>query len=157
MRLEEEPALTSTVPAGPRPPSAFDLLRTLVTESGELIRSEANVVKLEVQESMRAMLMSSIKSIVAAGVALLGVLSLLAFLIIALGDLIAGADTRATAFWISALIIGLILTASGAYFALRFGKDIGREARLPKSQQGLRADTRMIREEIAKLKEAAKP
>lgn len=133
------------------------LIRGLFSELGELLRSEANVVKMEVQESMRAMLVSSVKATVAAGVALLGVLSLLAFLIIGLGDLIAGEETQATAFWVSALIIGIIFTAGGAYFAMRFGKQIGAEASLPRSQEELRADRRMMQQEMSKLKEAAKP
>lgn len=133
------------------------LIRGLFGELGELLRSEANVVKMEVQESMRAMLLGTVKATVAAGVALLGVLSLLAFLIIALGDVIAGEETQAAAFWVSALIIGILFTAGGGYFAVRFGKQIGGEASLPRSQQELRADRRLMQQEISKLKEAAKP
>lgn len=136
--------------------SVTDLLRSLIDEAGELVRTEANVIKLEVQESTRAMLRESVKAMIYGGIALLGVLSLMAFLIIALGDLLSD-DTQVTSYWMSALIIGAIFTAIGGYMALRHGRRIGSEVGLPKSQSELRTDRQFVRQEFDKIKKAAKP
>jgi uncharacterized membrane protein YqjE len=133
------------------------LLKNLISETGELIRTEAQVLKLELQESSRAMMRESIKAIVYSGVALLGVLSLMAFLIIALGDAISGGSTDVRGFWISALIIGVVFTAIGGFMAMRHAKRIGHEVGLPKSQRELATDRAFVREEYQKVKEAAKP
>lgn len=136
--------------------SVTDLVRNLIDEAGELVRTEANVIKLEVQESTRAMLRESIKAMVYGGIALLGVLSLMAFLIIGLGDLLSE-GARATSYWLSALIIGVIFAGFGGYMAARHGRRIGSEVGLPKSQTELRTDRQFVRREFDKIKEAAKP
>lgn len=133
------------------------LLRSLITETSELVRTEIDVLKLELQESTRAMMRDSIKAVVYSGLALLGILSLLAFLIIALGDAIAGGATNVTGFWLSALIIGLIFTIFGGVMALRSAKRIGSDVTLARARGELRTDRNFVRQEYQKLKEAAKP
>lgn len=145
---EERPARSTA--------SVTDLLRSLIDEAGELVRTEANVIKLEVQESTRAMLRESVKAMIYGGVALLGVLSLMAFLIIGLGDLLSE-GTRATSYWVSALIIGVLFAGIGGYMAMRHGRQIGSEVGLPKSQSELRTDRQFVRRELDKIKEAARP
>lgn len=54
--------------------------------------------------------------------ALLGVLSLLAFLIIGLADIITNRTSPITGFWTSALIIGVLFTATGGFQTVQ-GKD----------------------------------
>ncbi len=138
--------------------SVIELLKNLISETGELIRSEANVIKLEMQESTRAMILDGIKTAVYGAIAFLGVLSLLAFLIIALGHALSGSSAApVTGFWVSALIIGLILTLGGGLMAAKHAKQIGKEIGLPKSQTEFEKDKRLVKSELYKIKEAVKP
>lgn len=141
----------------PAPSSVIDLLKILVAETGELIRSEAEVIKLEMQESTRAMIVGGIQAAIYGGVALLGVLSLLTFLILALGDWIEGDNIDVTGFWLSALIVGLVLVVVGSLMASKSVKRIGREIGLTKTHIELEKDKRLLREELHKIKEAVKP
>jgi len=134
-----------------------ELLKNLISETGELVRSEANVIKLELQESTRAMILGGIKTAAYSGVALLGVLSLVAFLIIALGQLIQGDEAPVTGFWISALIVGVIFTVGGGVMAAKHAKQIGKEIGLPKAQTEFEKDKRLVKRELYKMKEAVKP
>ena len=133
------------------------LLRNLVNETTDLLRTEVDVLKLELQESTRAMIRDSIKAIVYSGIAMLGILSLMAFLIIALGDLISGSGTNVTGFWVSALIIGLIFTIFGGLMALHYGKRIGSDVTLAKARHELCTDREFVRDEYQKFKDAARP
>ena len=144
------------IPPPAREPSSIDVMRRLLFETGELLRAEANVVKLELQESMRAMIVGGVRAAIYSGVALLGVLSLLAFLILAIGDGIGG-SAAVRPFWVSALIVGLVLTAVGGLMAAHHIKRIGRESGMPRTKREARADREFVREEIKKIKEAAKP
>ena len=134
-----------------------ELLKNLISETGELVRSEANVIKLELQESTRALMLDGIKIAVYSGVALLGVLSLVAFLIIALGQLIEGGAAPVTGFWISALIVGLIFTIGGGVMAAKHAKQISKEIGLPKTKTEFEKDKHLIKRELYKMKEAVKP
>ncbi|HLQ24686.1 MAG TPA: phage holin family protein [Acidiferrobacterales bacterium] len=136
--------------------SITELLKNLISKTGELVRSEANVIKLEMQESTRAMILDGIKTAAYSGIALLGVLSLVAFLIIALGQLIEG-GAPVTGFWVSALIIGLIFTIGGGIMAAKHAKQIGKDIGLPKSQTEFEKDKRLVKRELYKMKEAVKP
>jgi hypothetical protein len=122
-----------------------------------LVRSEDNVIKLELQESTRALMLDGIKIAVYSGVALLGVLSLVAFLIIALGQLIEGGAAPVTGFWISALIVGLIFTIGGGVMAAKHAKQISKEIGLPKTKTEFEKDKHLIKRELYKMKEAVKP
>lgn len=137
--------------------SIIALLRNLITETSELVRTEVDVLKLELQESTRAMFRDAIKAIVFAGVALLGILSLMAFLIIALGDAISGSGANVTGFWLSALIIGLVFTIFGGVMTVRYGKRIGGDVTLAHARDELRTDRDFVQQEYHKFKEAAKP
>lgn len=138
-------------------PSVVTLIKDLISETGELMRAEADVIKLEMQESTRAMLMDSVKAMIYGGVALLGMLSLMAFLIIGLGDLLTGGAYGVTGFWVSALIIGVLFTAVGGWLAYRNAKHIGQDIGLPKTRSELRTARRFVREETDKIREAGKP
>lgn len=147
-----EDTFVSQRPSSLQDAGVSELLKNLVSETAELVRSEANVMKLEVQESTRAMIVDAVKAAIYGGVALLGVLSLMAFLIIAIGELIAGGS--ATGYWISALGIGLIFTIAGGLMAARHGRRIGESAGLPKTRSEIRTDESLVRREVAKIKEA---
>ena len=122
------------------------LLRHAADEAGAIIRSEANVIKLEIAESTRAIIVDAMKAAAYSAVALLGLLSLLAFLIIGLADLLAGTASAMTSFWASALIIGLLFTGVGGAMALRYVKRMGRDAQLKKIRSEIQADKTFLKE-----------
>lgn len=147
-----EDTFVSQRPTSLQDAGVSELLKNLVSEAAELVRSEANVMKLEVQESTQAMIVDAVKSAVFGGVALLGVLSLMAFLIIAIGELIGGGS--ATGYWVSALGIGLVFTIVGGAMAAYYGRRIGESAGLPKTRSEIRTDESLVRREVAKIREA---
>ena len=133
-----------------REPGIVELMKTLVTETTELVRSEANVLKLELQESTRAMIVDAVKAAIYGGAALLGVFSLMAFFIIAFGEMLSG--TRPTGYWVSALLIGLILTIGGGLMASRYAKRIGASADLPKTRGEAHINEALAKKEFSDMK-----
>lgn len=137
-----------------REPGIVDLMKILVTETTELVRSEANVLKLELQESTRAMIVDAVKTAIYGGAALLGVFSLMAFFIIAFGEMLTG--TRPTGYWISALVIGLILTIGGGLMAARYARRIGASADLPKTRSEAHINQALVQKEFSDMKSEIK-
>jgi len=137
----------------PRPPPASEapsvagLLRHAAQEVGEIIRSEANVIKLELEESTRAMIVDALKATLYSAVALLGLLSLLAFMIVGLADIISGDLGLITRFWASALIIGALFTVAGGLMAVRHAKRIGQDALMRNTRAEFQADKQFIKDE----------
>lgn len=132
-----------------------DLLKVLISEAGALARSEADVMKLEVQESTRAMIIDAIKTAIYGSIALLGALSLTAFLIVALGQLIGG--SHPSGYWLSALIIGIVFGAGGGLMATRHARRIGERADLPNTRREIHRDQQFARAGISRLKRMANP
>lgn len=134
-----------------------ELIKSLLSQTGELVRAEADVIKHEMQESTRLMIVDGLKAAVFAGVALLGVFSLVAFLIIALGDLLTRGVHDVRGFWLSALIVGAFFSGVGGYMAVSHAKRIGRDIGFPQTKRELRKDKEFIKDGIDKLKESATP
>lgn len=133
------------------------LIKSLLAQTGELVRAEADVIKLEMQESTRVMIVDGLKAAVFAGIALLGVFALVAFLIIALGDALTQGAHDVRGFWLSALIVGLFLSGIGGYMAMSHAKQIGKGIGFPHTKRELSKDKEFIKEGIDKLKESATP
>ncbi|MHB1511777.1 MAG: phage holin family protein [Acidiferrobacter sp.] len=140
---------------GPEPAadglSLKSLLRHAADEAFAIIRSEANVIKLEIEESTRAIIADAMKAAAYSAIALLGLFSLLAFLIIGLADLLAGTVSSMASFWASALIIGVLFTGIGGGMAMRHAKRIGQDARLKNTRSEIQADKTFLQEEWKKL------
>ncbi len=132
--------------------SLVELLREAANEAGEIIRSEANVIKLELQESTRAVVVDALKASLYTAVALLGILSLLAFAIIGLAALIAGGGTSVMSFWLSALIIGVLFTAAGGLMAARHMVRVGGDARFKRTRAEVATDKRFVKDEWRHIK-----
>ncbi|MHB1634108.1 phage holin family protein [Acidiferrobacter thiooxydans] len=142
-------------PLHPGPPvdqmSLKGLLRRAADEASEIIRSEANVIKLEIEESTRALITDALKAAAYSAVALLGLLSLLAFVIIGLADIITNAASPMISVWASALIIGVLLTGIGGVMAVRYAKRIGQDAQMKKTRSEFSADKTFIKDEWRKI------
>ena len=127
------------------------LLRHAADEASEIIRSEANVIKLEIEESTRALIKDALKAAAYSAVAMLGLFSLLAFIIIGLADIITDTASPMTSFWASALIIGVLLTGIGGAMAIRHARRLGQDAQLKKTRSEINADKAFLKDEWKKL------
>lgn len=117
-----------------QPPGLPELLRSVLTDAGLLIRQEIALAKLEMQRSATRLAKQSV--FIAAGGFLiaLGLLVLLVFLILLLGQLLGDE------YWLSTLIIGALLCVTGLLV-------------IAKGRRGLRRDRLVPAESIASLNE----
>lgn len=145
------------LPPGTADSSVSSLIKRLIAQTGELVRAEANVIKMEMQQSTRSMIFDGIKAAIYSGIAFLGILSLVAFMVIALGDLLTGGEHGVRGFWLSALIIGTVLSGGGGFMAYRHITQFGKDIQLPHTKRALRTDKQFIKEEMEKIKEASLP
>ena len=107
-RIGRRNADVNGVPAAE--PSLGELFRRLTTDTSDLVRQEILLAKTELRQTTSAVARDSAKVGVAAGLALAGALTLTAFLVVGLGDLLNN-------YWLSSLIVGLVLLAIGAVLA----------------------------------------
>jgi uncharacterized membrane protein YqjE len=134
-----------------------ELLKELVAETGQLVRSEIQVARLEIQESARAVLRDAAMVAIFAGAALMGVFCLMAFMVIGLGELLSLATHDVNAYWISALIIGVLFITVGGGLAFRSIRKIGKDVRMRETQAELERDRQLIQRERRAFTEAVRP
>lgn len=113
--------------AAPRNDSSLgDLFKRLTTDTGELIRQEATLVKAEMRET-GSTLASGAKEIgIAVGLALAGSLALVAFLVIGLGNVLDGR------YWLSSLIVGVVALGVGMMLAKNAVSSVKKRGLAPK-------------------------
>lgn len=129
----------------PRPETSLgDLLKRLTNDTGQLIRQEASLAKAEIRETGTALVGDAREIGIALGLAVAGALALVAFLVIALGNLLDGR------YWLSALVVGALALGIGVRMAKSAVNDIKRRSLAP--QQTL--DT--LREDKAWASQQAK-
>lgn len=116
-RMISEPPLKDS-PKAKR--SVADLIKQLARDTSELIRQEIGLVKAEVRQSVTRLLKSAGEIAAGGGVAFVGLLVFIAFLVIGLGLLLGGL------YWLSALIVALLLLGAGGGMAYLGVRKIGR-------------------------------
>ncbi|MEO7965510.1 MAG: phage holin family protein [Gemmatimonadaceae bacterium] len=128
--------------------SIGELFRRLGTDTGALIRAEASLAKAEVRESAARIGRDAAKVGIAAGLALVGLLSLSAFVIIGLGMLLGGA------FWLSALIVGALTLGIGATLVRSAVRDLSTHSLGPQETiRTLKEDSQWVAREAKELKQ----
>lgn len=132
--------------AGGSEPSLGELLKRLSTDTAELVKQEANLAKAEITASAGVVARDSLKVGMAAGLALAGVLSLTAFLVVGLGALLGN-------YWLSSLIVGVVVLAVGGLMAKNAISDIKQRALKPtQTVATLRADATWAEQQVNELK-----
>ncbi|MFL5576555.1 MAG: phage holin family protein [Gemmatimonadaceae bacterium] len=127
-------------------PSLGELFRRLTTDTGELVRQEVSLAKVEIRETGATLARDGTKVGIALGLALAGVLALVAFLIVALGDLFDN-------YWLAALLVGVVFLAVGAILTRSAVNDIKRRGLAPDQTVGtLREDAAWAKEEAREVK-----
>jgi hypothetical protein len=127
-------------------PSLGELFRQLTNDTGQLIRQEVNLAKVELKQTGATVARDGAKIGIAAGLSLAGVLALTAFLIVGLGDAFNN-------YWLSALIVALAFLAVGGVLARNAVADIKRRGVAPRETTAtLRDDARWAKEEAREFK-----
>ena len=149
VRQHREPGRGESFPVeGDTEPSIGELFRRLGTDTGTLIRAEAALAKAEVRDSAARIGRDAAKVGIAAGLALVGLLSLSAFLIIGLGILLGNA------WWLSALIVGAVMLGIGGALVRSAVNDLRTHALGPEQTiQTLKDDSRWVAREAKELKQ----
>lgn len=130
--------------------SMGDLLRQLANESGDLMRQEVNLAKLEMKETASQMAQDGVKLGVALGLAAVGGLALTAFLILVIGNLLDGA------YWAGALIVGALFLLIGGLLARNAINDLKKQDLKPEETiETLREDKRWLQDEASDFKRQA--
>ena len=127
-------------------PSLGELFRQLTTDTGELIRQEVNLAKVELKQTGATVARDATKIGVAVFVANAGILALTAFLVVGLGAALGN-------YWLSALIVAITFLGIGAFLAKNAVADIKRRGITPRETAAtLRDDARWAKEEAQEFK-----
>jgi uncharacterized membrane protein YqjE len=132
-RLEQEPQMR-------------DLLKQLASEGGDLVRGEVALAKLEMRDMARQLAADSAKVAIAIGIALTGLLALLAAAVIGLGNLLGGQ------YALSALIIGAVMLAVGGALAMAGINGLKGSHKPEQTVRSLKQGKEWAREEVAEFK-----
>ena len=106
--------------------SLGELLKRLTGDTADLVRQEAALAKAELRATGSMLAADGAKVGAAVGLALMGALSLTAFLVLALGNLLGGA------FWLSALIVGVVFLGIGALLVRNAVHDVKQRGVAPR-------------------------
>ena len=132
-------------PAGAEP-SLSELLKRLTSDTSDLVRQEVNLARAELRQVGGTLAEDSGKIAIGAGLALAGALALTAFLILALGGLLNN-------YWLSALIVGVVLLGIGGFMARSAVADVKRRGLIPaQTVASLREDAAWAKQESREVK-----
>lgn len=150
MRVDRGPSPRFGGPLREEPPLG-ELFKQLSNDASRLVRQEVALAKTELRESASVLGKDAAKVGVGAGVAIMGAFAMLAFAIIGLGDLLDN-------YWLSALIVGVVLLVIAAVLVKSATNDIKRRELKPvQTMETLRADAQWAKREAQALKRDLKP
>jgi uncharacterized membrane protein YqjE len=125
-----------------------DLLKQLAEDGSQLLRQEVDLAKMEMKETMSGYAQDGARIGTALMLALLGGLSLTAFLIIALGHLVLSDN-----YWLSSLIVAVLFLAIGGGMVKSAVGDMRKRSLAPGNTTAtLKADSRWAKREVQELK-----
>lgn len=143
----EESRLTST----DRPPQSASfsaLIRELMLAFMGLIRAELRLAQAEVTHNAREAGKDALRGLIFAAIALLGVIALMSFLVIGLGDLLNGR------YWLSSLIVTVLFLGGGGLASWLAFRRIGSDAKAPSIQRNLETDRELISQKVRDISTA---
>jgi uncharacterized membrane protein YqjE len=124
------------------------LLKRFGQDASTLVRQEITLAKLELRESMKGLAKDAGKLGAAAGLGLFGGFALLAFVIVGLGDLLNN-------YWLSALIIAVLLLGAPAVMAKGALNSMKESSIAPEETvQTLKEDQRWAKREVQEFKQS---
>ena len=150
MAIRERDVRTSLNGDHAREAPIGDLLKQFGQDAGTLVKQEITLAKLELRESVQEFTRDAGKLGAAAGLALFGAMALLAFLIVGLGALIDN-------YWLSALIVAVVLLGTAAILGKGALNHMKRTSFAPQETvQTLRDDQRWAKREVQDFKQSMK-
>jgi len=133
----------------PRERSLFDLVRELANQSSDLVRQEIALARAEIRQNLKNLAKHAGQVAIGGGVALVGALVFVVFLIVGLGVLLGGV------YWLSTLLVALLLLGGGGLMAFLGAKSFGKGGIVPEATLESLAVTReWAGEEIGGLRAA---
>ncbi len=127
-------------------PSLGDLFKRLSNDAVELFRQEADLAKVELRETGTTLARDAAKLSIAFAMGLAGVLSLAAFLVIALGDALDN-------YWLGALLVAVAFLGVSGVLVKNALDDIRKRGLKPKETiSTLRKDADWVKSEAKELK-----
>lgn len=127
--------------------SLGELFRELSADSSRLLRQEIGLARTEVRQTVRALRRDLTRLGIGGAVAAVGLLTLLAFVVALLGDLLGDE------YWLSALIVAVVLLGVGAAMAYSAVSDLRRRQVAPtETLQSLRATQRWAGQEVQEIR-----
>lgn len=127
-----------------------ELLKRFGQDAGTLVKQEITLAKLELRESAKSLAKDAGKIGAAAGLGLFGGFAFLAFVIVGLGDLINN-------YWLSALIVAVLLLGAAAVLARGAMASMKRNSLAPRETvETLKDDQRWAKREVQEFKQSLK-
>ncbi len=128
-------------------PSLGELFKELTQDSSVLIKQEISLAKMEMRENFRSLAKDLVKLAIGGGLLLVGLLTLTAFLVAALGDILGNE------YWLGALIVGVVYALIGGVLLMRGKQGLQRDDLRPEQTlESLQADKRWAQAEVAQVK-----
>jgi uncharacterized membrane protein YqjE len=118
--------------------SLSSIFKNLFFSLNGLMRSEVKLAKLEMKQQTLFIVQQVSRAILAGAVAWLALQCLIVFAIVSLGSWLDGR------YWLSALIVGLVLGVPSILYALRTFRHIQEEARLQTTLSNVQADRELV-------------
>lgn len=123
-------------------PALGDLIRQLAQDSATLVRQEVALAKAELQQNVKSAARDVVMIAVGGVLAMVGALSLVIFLILALGDAV-------NEYWLGALIVGVVFLLIGGLLAMINLKKLKHESMAPtRTLDTLKEDKQWLQSEI---------
>lgn len=131
---------------GPGEPPLGDLFRQLAQDSATLVREEVALAKVEMRQNLKSAARDAAMVAVGGGIALVGALVLIAFLVMLVGDLL-------DEYWLGALIVGALFVIVGGIMAKKSLNQLQDDSMAPEQTiQTLKEDKQWAQREIQQVK-----
>lgn len=128
--------------AGGSEPALGDLFRQLAQDSATLVRQEMNLAKAELKSNVKSVARDAAMVAVGGILALVGVVVLIAFLVVAVGDALDN-------YWLGALVVGVLFLLVGGLLAMSSLKKLKHEEVAPtRTLETLKEDKQWLQSEI---------
>lgn len=129
--------------------SVADLIKKLASDASVLLRQEIGLAKAEMKQNVRSFVKHLSEMAVGGGVAVVGLLVLIAFAIIGLGGLLGDE------YWLSSLIVAVLLLGTGGLMILSGVKRLGKTSVMPTGTVGsLKVTSGWAKEEVREFRSA---
>jgi uncharacterized membrane protein YqjE len=128
-------------------PALGELFRQLAQDSAALVRQEMALAKAELRENVKTAVRDATMVAVGGGIALVGALVLVLFLVLALGDAL-------NEYWLGALIVGAVFVIAGGVLAMGSLRRLKSDGLAPeRTIQTLKEDKQWAQSEIRQVRQ----